>query len=258
MKKILLLLILFIVVYQSTVGAKSSSSRESTQQLQETFKADYYQEVTQNNILILKEDKQTVYKFPGDYVLHESTQWASELEKKIRKDLSFYKVFTQNIEETVSSQALHTSAKLIEEKKPKIVVIALGENDGLYSKNIKDIKLYLSAIIRTAKRNNANVILVGNRLPEYFGTTYINEFADMYAKLATGFDIAYVPEDKFAFTYPMFLYHYDARAATTKPQSVEVEQVWNALEKIVEAEKKANKKSVYFDNFYRFPQFSSH
>jgi len=217
--------------------------------------ADFKEQVN-NSILILKESEKQDYAFPGNYYFQPRNNWATSLEEKIRNDLSFYEVKSQQIKETVSSSALHTTSKLIQSMNPKIVVIALGENDGLYSKNIKDIKMYLSTIIRTALNNNSKVVLVGNHLPIRYGTTYVTEFADMYAKLAKQFDIAYVPEDKFTYTYPMFVYHYSYNSEHNMLPNKTVDSIWKKLENFVEEDKKEERNAFYIRDFYRFPQIS--
>ncbi|MBF0264349.1 MAG: hypothetical protein HQL46_03695 [Gammaproteobacteria bacterium] len=258
MKKIMSISFIVTLTILAFVSLDSFSSEEVTSiSNKDSHKNEFFSEVREqinNSILILKESDKKDYTFPGNYYFQPRTNWASSLEQKIRDDLSFYEVKSQQIKETVSSSALNTTSKLIQSMNPKIVVIALGENDGLYSKNIKDIKMYLATIIRTAINNRSKVVLVGNRLPIRYGTTYITEFAEMYAQLAKQYGIAYVPEDKFAYTYPMFVYHYSLNAQDASIGNNRVKSIWKKLEQFVEEDKKVERNAFYIRDFYRFPQ----
>ncbi len=215
---------------------------------------EYFQFNNKNTILILKESDQSYFrKLPLNHAtLLSDSLWSSSLEKKIKKDLSFYKVISSDIDETVSSRALKTVFKLIESEKPKVVVIALGENDGLYSKDIDDIKLYLSAIIKLARNHHAKVVLVGNKLPLHYGQQYTNAFVQMYSQLAKSHDIAYVPEDKIAYSYPLFFSAYSTENTSSKDYS---DKIWQALEKLI-AKDKANTLGT-LPYFYHLPNLET-
>jgi len=213
----------------------------------------YYHAPNNNTVLILKE-KATFFKnLPVNSIFVSKLQWAIDLEKKIKKDLSFYNVLSKEITETVSSKALETISKAIESEKPKVVVIALGENDGLFSKTIKEIRQYLAAIIKTAENSNATVVLVGNRLPLHYGVQYTNNFVKMYAELAELYDLAYVPKDKISYTYPLFLYSYSPIPLQTLPKEDKSgDKIWQEVDKIISREKQD---SARLPGYYRYPDF---
>ena len=226
--------------------------------INKTESENYYHSVNQNTILILKEKTNYFKKRPVDSFFVGNLKWSTDLETKIKKDLSFYKVVSNEITETVSSKALKTISKLIDSNKPKLVVIALGENDGLFSKTVKEIRQYLAAIIKTAQNSNAKVVLVGNSLPLHYGLQYTNNFIKMYAELAKQFDIAYVPEDKISYTYPLFFYSYnpfpmqDSLHSSFKIQRKSSEKIWNEVDKLISQEKQ---NSAKLPEFYRYPEF---
>jgi hypothetical protein len=229
------------------------SANEADLSLNETASENYYQTPNKNTVLILKETATFFKNRPLNSFFVSKLQWATDLEKKIKKDLSFYNVLSKEITETVSSKALETISKAIESEKPKVVVIALGENDGLFSKTIKEIRQYLAAIIKTAENNNATVVLVGNRLPLHYGLQYTNNFVQMYAELAELYDLAYVPKDKISYTYPLFLYSYSPIPAQTLPlEDKSSDKIWQEVDKIISREKK---NSARLPGYYRYPDF---
>jgi hypothetical protein len=251
MRNILFFFFLIFMMVSFTISANEADINKAASE-------SYYHSVNQNTILILKEKTNYFKKRPVNSFFVGNLKWSSDLETKIKKDLSFYQVVSKEINETVSSKALKTISKLIDSNKPKVVVVSLGENDGLFSKTVKEIRQYLAAIIKTAQNSNAKVILVGNSLPLHYGLEYSNNFVKMYAELAEQFDIAYVPEDKISYTYPLFFYSYnpfpvqDPLQSTLQVKRKSSEKIWNEVDKIITQEKQNNAK---LPEFYRYPEF---
>jgi hypothetical protein len=213
----------------------------------------YYHSPNKNTILILKETTTLFKTHPMNVFFMSNLTWSTELENKIKKDLSIYQVISKEITETVSSKALETISKVLDSEKPKVVIIALGENDGLFSKTVKEIKQYLAAIIKTAEQNNATVVLVGNRLPLHYGFQYTNNFVKMYAELAELYDLAYVPKDKISYTYPLFLHTYSPFPLQPTPAiDKSVDKIWQEVDKII-TQKKLN--NTRLPTYYRYPDF---
>ena len=207
----------------------------------------YFEFHNQNTIVILKESTQGYFrKMPLNQLYALPPAWSEHLEKKIKQDLSIYQVVSKEIDETVSSKTLRSVSRLIDKEKPQVIVVALGENDGLYSKTIKEIKQFLAAIIRQAQKHQARVVLVGNRLPVHYGVEYTNQFVQMYSDLAKTYKLAYVPEDKIVFSYPVFVNAYKQNTLANEYS----DKVWSKIEKIIEEEKQ---KSAALPSFYHLP-----
>jgi len=246
--KFIILLFLTLQVFSLTLTAN-----EATPQANKESSKNYYQSLNKNTILILKEASTFIKQHPINSLFVGNTQWSTDLEAKIKKDLSFYQVVSTEITETVSSKALETISKAIESEKPKVVVIALGENDGLFSKTVKEIRQYLAAIIKTAENSNATVVLVGNRLPLHYGIQYTNNFVKMYAELAKLYDLAYVPKDKISYTYPLFLYSYSPIPLQALPlKDKSSDKIWQEVDKIISRDKQ---NSARLPGYYRYPDF---
>jgi acyl-CoA thioesterase-1 len=77
--------------------------------------------------------------------------------------------------------------------RPKVVVIALGANDGLRGLPLAQTRANLDRMIRAAKQGGARVLLVGMRMPPNYGRDYTQGFEANYGALAKQESVALVP-----------------------------------------------------------------
>lgn len=75
----------------------------------------------------------------------------------------------------------------------KILVLALGANDGLRGVPVDELKRNLDAIIRRAQARGVAVVLAGMEAPPNFGPQYTQAFHDVYPDLARQYRLALVP-----------------------------------------------------------------
>ena len=68
-------------------------------------------------------------------------------------------------------------------KKPYLVFLALGANDGLRGLNLKQSQKNLEEIIKYAQESNAKVLLAGMLIPPNYGPSYSERFKQMYEKI---------------------------------------------------------------------------
>ena len=68
-------------------------------------------------------------------------------------------------------------------KKPSIVFLALGANDGLRGLDLKQSQKNLEEIIKYAQESNAKVLLAGMLIPPNYGPEYSENFRKMYEQL---------------------------------------------------------------------------
>jgi len=78
-------------------------------------------------------------------------------------------------------------------RKPDIVFIALGANDGLRGLNLTQSQQNLEEIISHALKANAKVLLAGMLIPPNYGPAYSKEFANMYLKLKEKYKLRFMP-----------------------------------------------------------------
>ncbi|MFM2417655.1 MAG: Esterase TesA [Pseudomonadota bacterium] len=78
-------------------------------------------------------------------------------------------------------------------QKPQIVVVELGGNDGLRGMPVTATEDNLREILQAARRDGAQVLLLGMRIPPSYGEPYVSEFAALYERLARELEVPLVP-----------------------------------------------------------------
>jgi acyl-CoA thioesterase-1 len=77
--------------------------------------------------------------------------------------------------------------------KPKVVVLALGANDGLRGLPVKQMQDNLISMVKLAKASGARVLLIGMRLPPNYGPEYTNAFEAAFTATARLEKVALLP-----------------------------------------------------------------
>jgi len=75
----------------------------------------------------------------------------------------------------------------------RVLVVALGGNDGLRGLSIGEMKKNLAAILDRAKARRIPVILAGMEAPPNFGDDYTKAFRAVYADLAKEYSVTFIP-----------------------------------------------------------------
>jgi acyl-CoA thioesterase-1 len=75
----------------------------------------------------------------------------------------------------------------------RVLIIALGANDGLRGLPIAEMKQNLGQIIETAQRKKLVVILAGMEAPPNYGPEYAAAFRQAYRDLARQYKVRFVP-----------------------------------------------------------------
>lgn len=78
-------------------------------------------------------------------------------------------------------------------KKPYIILVALGTNDGLRGLDLKESQKNLEEIIKFAQKSNAKVLLAGMLIPPNYGPQYSELFKKMYQKLELKYKLRTMP-----------------------------------------------------------------
>jgi len=76
---------------------------------------------------------------------------------------------------------------------PKILVVALGSNDGLRGLSIDVMEKNIREIVSRAQQRGIKVILVGQKLPLNFPADYRKRFAGVFPRIARQYRIPLVP-----------------------------------------------------------------
>jgi acyl-CoA thioesterase I len=75
----------------------------------------------------------------------------------------------------------------------RILVVALGGNDGLRGLPASDTRKNLNEIIARAQRRGIAVVLAGMEAPPNYGSAYTTEFRQVFRDLAKSHDVVFIP-----------------------------------------------------------------
>ena len=75
----------------------------------------------------------------------------------------------------------------------RILIVALGGNDGLRGLPVEQMKHNLAEIISLARRRGIAVLLAGMEAPPNFGGIYTAQFRDVFHELAGEYDLTFMP-----------------------------------------------------------------
>jgi acyl-CoA thioesterase-1 len=75
----------------------------------------------------------------------------------------------------------------------RVLVVALGANDGLRGLPVTQLKANLARIIERAQKRRVTVVLAGMEAPTNWGVDYTTAFHEVYPSLAKEYNVALVP-----------------------------------------------------------------
>jgi acyl-CoA thioesterase I len=75
----------------------------------------------------------------------------------------------------------------------RVLVVALGANDGLRGLPVEELRQNLATIIERAQSRGIRVVLAGMEAPPNFGDVYTRRFREVYAELARTYHVTFIP-----------------------------------------------------------------
>ena len=107
------------------------------------------------------------------------------IQKELKKDIV---VINGGVSGSTTSDGL-TRLKWYMKRKPSIIFIALGANDGLRGLNLIQSQKNLEEIIKYAKKSKSKVLLAGMLIPPNYGITYSQDFKNMYQEIKIKYEL---------------------------------------------------------------------
>jgi acyl-CoA thioesterase-1 len=127
------------------------------------------------------------------YGLASGQGWVSLTAARLPTTNPGWKLVNASISgETSAGGAARIDAELARSH-PRVVVLALGANDGLRGLPVKQMKANLEHIITASQKAKAKVLVVGMRMPPNLGAKYTREFEGAFAELSKQYQTAYLP-----------------------------------------------------------------
>jgi len=163
------------------------------------------------------------------YGLAREAGWAALLQSRLEQKAMDYTVTNASISGETSSGGAARIAEALKAHKPRVVIVALGANDGLRGLPTAQMRANLAKIVSRSQEAKARVLLVGMRVPPNYGASYARQFAQVYADLAREYRTALVPFLLEGMADRRELFQADNLHPTAAAQPLLLENVWKAL-----------------------------
>jgi acyl-CoA thioesterase I len=119
----------------------------------------------------------------------------------------------------------------------RVLILALGANDGLRGLPVEQLRHNLAQIIERAQARHIDVILAGMEAPPNYGRDYIVAFHKVYPELAAQYHVAFVPFLLQGVAGSESLNQRDGIHPTAAGARLVADNVWSVLKPIVEAQR---------------------
>lgn len=119
--------------------------------------------------------------------------WVSLLQNQLSETHPAIKVVNASVSGETTQGGLARFDKLLSEHQPRWVILELGANDALRGYPLTQTSQNLEIMIEQAHQSNAQVLLIGNHIPQNYGKRYTEMFFNLYKNIAADYQLAYVP-----------------------------------------------------------------
>jgi acyl-CoA thioesterase-1 len=124
--------------------------------------------------------------------LVETQSFPYLLQKKVDDDGFEYEVVNAGVSGDTSAGGLRRLDWALQEN-ARVMILALGANDGLRGLSVGEMKENLGRIIETAQNRNVAVILAGMEAPPNYGPEYGAAFRQAYRDIALRHKVLFIP-----------------------------------------------------------------
>lgn len=124
--------------------------------------------------------------------LVETQSYPYLLQKKVDEDGFEYEVVNAGVSGDTSAGGLRRLDWALQAN-ARVIILALGANDGLRGLSVGEMKQNLGRIIETAQNRNVAVILAGMEAPPNYGAEYAAAFRQAYRDVALRHKVLFIP-----------------------------------------------------------------
>ncbi|MCP5230302.1 arylesterase [Accumulibacter sp.] len=167
------------------------------------------------------------------YGIRQDASWPALLAKRLQEKKLDYSVVNASISGETSSGGRTRIAAALARYSPQVVIVALGANDGLRGLPLGQLRDNLTAIVASAQKEAARVLLVGQRLPPNYGA-YALEFERVFGAVAKARKTALVDFLLDGLATDRELFQADNLHPTAAAQPLLLDNVWRGLAPLLE------------------------
>ncbi|WP_133003954.1 MULTISPECIES: arylesterase [Marinomonas] len=125
--------------------------------------------------------------------LRQQEGWVSLLKNSLAHSYPNVTINNASVSGETSQGGLSRFPSLLQEYTPNWVILELGANDALRGYPLDQTRANLGVMIEQAQQAGAQVLLLGNRIPQNYGKRYTDMFFGLYKTLADQYDVTYLP-----------------------------------------------------------------
>jgi acyl-CoA thioesterase I len=142
--------------------------------------------------------REPLVAFLGDsltsgYKLPESQAYPAHVQRALRAKGRNLRVLNAGVSGDTVAQGLKRLPAVLR-RKPDVLVVALGINDGLRGLPPEVTEVGLRQILTLAQGARVRVLLAGFRIPARHGEEHARRFGEIYPRLAAEFRVPLVPD----------------------------------------------------------------
>ena len=168
------------------------------------------------------------------YGLRASEGWVALLGQRLSREHPAWRVVNASVSgETTAGGASRIVGEL-RRHRPDVVLIELGANDGLRGLPTLQTRINLARMIGAAHGADAEVLLVGMRMPPNLGADYTQAFEGNYTALSERFDTALLPFLLEPIALDQAAFQGDNLHPVASAQPKLLEHLWPALEPLLD------------------------
>ena len=165
--------------------------------------------------------------------LLETQAYPHLLQEKIDREGFQYEVVNAGVSGDTSAGGLRRLDWSLQEN-VRVLIVALGGNDGLRGLSVSEMKDNLGKIIETARAKSVIVVLAGMEAPPNYGAEYASSFRQSYRELALKYRVLFIPFllDKVA--GQASLNQADGIHPNPEGAAIVADTVWNVLKPLLD------------------------
>ncbi|QGG79782.1 arylesterase [Litorivicinus lipolyticus] len=163
------------------------------------------------------------------YGLEEEQGWAWLLKSRLQSNGDDREVINLSVSGETTGGGLARLPDALARYQPSIVVLELGANDGLRGLSPARMQANLSRMIESAQAIDAQVLVLGMRLPPSYGKRYVDRFEATYPRLAEQHQVALMPFMLAPLGVDESLFQDDRLHPTADAQPILLDAIWPFL-----------------------------
>ena len=140
-----------------------------------------------NGILVVGDSLSAAYGFDV------KQGWVSLLQQRLTEQGHGRRVANVSVSGETTRGAFTQLPKVLEQHRPQIVIIELGGNDGLRGISLAEMQSNLERMVDLCKKQGAQVLMLGMRLPPNYGPAYTERFQAVYQTVTERSGVKYLP-----------------------------------------------------------------